>query len=134
MSLSFLFFICYKTAGPELNGVDLFFKAPVLVAKLLPLLQIISHLFIFEQIFPLILEYCKLSLVHLNILLKIDFIMFILILCNSSMECHFCFRDPAEAQQVSKFHVCRCERHRYSLLLIDCQRKVVIYKILSLIL
>lgn len=64
----FLLFIYYKTAVPELNGVDLCFKTPVLVARLLSLLQIISHLFIFEQIFLLILEYCKLSLVQLNIL------------------------------------------------------------------
>lgn len=70
MFLLFLFFIYCKTDVPELNGLDLCFKAPVLVAKLLPLLQIIFHLFIFEQIFLLILEYCKLSLVQLNIPLK----------------------------------------------------------------
>lgn len=48
MFLLFLFFIYYETAVPELNGVDLGLKAPVLVARLLPLLQIISYLFIFE--------------------------------------------------------------------------------------
>jgi len=59
--------------------------------------------------------------------------MFILIERNSSMDYHFCFRDPSAAQQVLKFYVCRCEKQRYSLWLIDFDRKVIKNKIFSLI-
>lgn len=66
---------------------------------------------------------------QLNTLLKNDFIMFILIQYNFSMECHFCFRDPSEAQQVLKFSCLQMWKQRYSLWLIDFDREVIKNKI-----